>query len=286
MKSIFFGAGSDLGVHIDGSNLAPRTIIKKLCRFNNEFYLLEKNANIIKSKNKNDLRKNEKEIMNFNKKLYNTICEKSKNFFPILIGGDHSVSIASALASCKKNGKIGIIWIDAHPDYNTYETTITGNIHGLPLAAITGYKCNELTSFHNGVTIDPKNCVIVGARSIDELEKENLHNAGGTIFTTQDLKSNGIQQIMKKAFEIASYNTNGIHISYDLDVIDPKEAPGVSVPEDNGITKKEALEIAYIITNNKKNIVSFDLVEFNPTKDINQKTEKIALEILTKIKDI
>ena len=206
-----------------------------------------------------------------------------EEYFPIMIGGDHSAAIASALACAKVNIDVGIIWIDAHTDFNTFETTITGNIHGLPLAAITGYKCSELRYYHNGKVIQPSRTVVIGARSIDDAEKDNLRYAGVTVFSTQDIKEQGIEKIMEEAFKIAGYKTRGIHISYDLDVIDPKEAPGVSVPEYDGITEEEAMKINEYLVKHMKEILSFDLVEFNPLRDQGRKTEQIALNILTQI---
>ena len=196
-----------------------------------------------------------------------------------MIGGDHSISVASALASQNINHNIGVIWFDAHPDFNTFETTITGNIHGLPLATIAGYNNSSLRIFHNNITVNPENIVVVGARSIDKLEMENLKNANIKIFTTNDIKNLGIEFIIKEALKIAGNNTNGIHISYDLDVIDPIVAPGVSIPEINGISEEEAMVAHDLMLNNKK-VVSFDLVEYNPLKDIDNKTKNIALNIL------
>ena len=200
-----------------------------------------------------------------------------------MIGGDHSAAIASALASAKVNIDVGIIWIDAHTDYNTFETTVTGNIHGLPLAAINGYKNNELRYYHDGKIIQPSKTVIIGARSIDEAEKDNLRYAGVTVFSTEDIKEKGIEAIMDEAFKIAGYKTKGIHISYDLDVIDPDIAPGVSIPEFDGISEEEAMKINEYIINHMKDVLSFDLVEFNPLRDIDRKTEQIALNILAQI---
>ncbi len=246
--------------------------------------LFQQDPNIIKSRNFGDRRKNEYDVEKFNSALYKAIVEKSKEeYFPILIGGDHSVAIASALASAKVNTDVGIIWIDAHTDYNTFETTITGNIHGLPLAAITGYKCNELRYYHDGKVIQPSRTVIIGARSIDDAEKDNLRYAGVTVFSTQDIKEKGIDAIMDEAFKIAGYKTKGIHVSYDIDVIDPYVAPGVSIPEYDGISEEEAMKINEYLVKHMKDILSFDLVEFNPLRDQDRRTEQIALNILTQI---
>jgi arginase len=281
MKKTIYLANCDLGVHVNGARLGPHSIINNINKDNLNIINFDQDPTYIKSTDKNDLRKNESEIMKFNTKLYNEMV--NNNDFPILLGGDHVVAVPSALSSTKKNGKIGIIWIDAHTDYNTFETTVTGNIHGLPLAAITGYKCQELRAFHNGLTIDPKNCVVVGARAIDKDEMTNVIDSGITVFTTRDVHEKGCEYILNKAIEIASKDTLGVHISYDLDVIDPKIAPGVSVPEENGITYEEAMSFADIIVKNKDKMVSFDLVEYNPLLDKENKTAKIAVEILNKI---
>ena len=285
MRTMIFGAGSDLGVHIDGASLGPKQLLNDIHTFyKGESMLFQQDANIIKSRNFGDRRKNEYEVEKFNNELYKNMVDKIKEeYFPIMIGGDHSVAIASALASAKVNIDIGIIWIDAHADYNTFESTITGNIHGLPLAAITGYKCNELRYYHDGKVIQPSRTVIIGARSIDDAEKDNLRYAGVTVFSTQDIKEKGIDAIMDEAFKIAGYKTKGIHVSYDIDVIDPYIAPGVSIPEYDGITEEEAMAINEYLVRHMNEILSFDLVEFNPLRDQDRKTEQIALNILTQI---
>lgn len=285
MKTLIVGAGSDLGVHIDGAHLGPVQLLNDLKGFyQGEIISFVQDENIIKSRNLSDRRKNEYEIEKFNTTLYNAILEKTKEeYFPILLGGDHSVAVASALASVKKNEEIGIIWIDAHTDYNTFESTVTGNIHGLPLAAITGYKCSELRYFHDDATIQPSKCVVVGARSIDEAEKDNVRYAGITVFSTEDIKNRGVKAIMDEAFRIAGYKTNGVHVSYDLDVIDPDVAPGVSVPELDGISEDDAMTITDELKKHIDEIVSLDIVEFNPLRDQNRKTEQIAVNILAQI---
>ena len=267
MRTMIFGAGTDLGVHIDGASLGPVQLMNDLKAFyKGESMLFEQDKEIIKSRNLSDRRKNEYEIEKFNTNLYKNIVEKIKEeYFPIMIGGDHSAAIASALASAKVNVDVGLIWIDAHTDYNTFETTVTGNIHGLPLAA------------------QPSKTVIIGARSIDEKEKDNVRYSGVTVFSTEDIKEKGIEAIMDEAFKIAGFKTKGIHISYDLDVIDPEIAPGVSIPEFDGITEEEAMKINEYLVNHMKEIISFDLVEFNPLRDIDRKTEQIALNILAQI---
>lgn len=282
MKNIsIIGAGSDLGVHIDGSRFGPSKIINKL-ESNLETILLEQDPNIKKSQDKLDLKKNIKEINIFNKKLYDTII--NKNNFCITIGGDHSIAIASALASLKKNNNLGLIWIDAHLDYNTFETTITGNIHGLPLATLNGLN-KELSMFHNNTYFDPKKTVVVGYRAYEDNAYDEINNTslmGVTIFTTKDIKEMGVEKVMDLAYKIASNKTNGIHISFDLDVIDPKLAKGVTVKEENGLNIDEVNEITTYLTKHD-NIKSFDLVEYNPLNDTDLNTLEIANNILNKI---
>ena len=285
MRTMIFGAGTDLGVNIDGASLGPVQLMNDLKAFyKGESMMFEQDKDIIKSRNLSDRRKNEYEIEKFNTNLYKTMVDKIKEeYFPIMIGGDHSAAIASALASAKVNIDVGIIWIDAHTDYNTFETTVTGNIHGLPLAAINGYKNSELRYYHNGKVIQPSRTVIIGARSIDDAEKDNVKYSGVTVFTTQDIKEKGIEAIMDEAFKIAGYKTKGIHISYDLDIIDPDVAPGVSVPEFDGINEEEAMKINEYIINHMQSVLSYDLVEFNPLRDVDRKTEQIALNLLAQV---
>lgn len=279
MKYKFINANTDLGVHIDGTNKGPILITEN---FNNyEVINVNKKEEYQKEKDKDNLAKNLDEINNFNKELFNIVTDSlNEGKFPITIGGDHSIAIASALASNQYHKKLGIIWIDAHTDYNTFDSTVTGNIHGLPLAAINGYKTDLLTNFLTNNYISRENTVIVGARSIDELELENLKNNNITFFTTEDIKKEGINNILDKAFKIAGNNTEGIHISYDLDYIDPIVCPGVSVPEENGIDLETAYNTMKYISNKKELIKSLDLVEYNPSFDINEKTKNIAINLL------
>lgn len=285
MKTFIAGAGSDLGVHIDGAHLGPVQLMNDLKGFyKGESISLVQDENIIKSRNLSDLRKNDYEIDKFNTKLYQAILKKVKDgYFPITIGGDHSIAVASALASAKVHENIGIIWFDAHTDYNTFDTTVTGNIHGLPLAAITGYKNGELRYFHDGNIIQPSKAVVVGARSIDDWEKDNVKYSGITVFTTEDIKEKGVEAVVEEAFRIAGEKTKGIHISYDLDLLDPEVAPGVSVPEFDGISEEEAMKINELIMKHLDQVVSYDLVEFNPLRDQDRKTEQIAINLLAQI---
>lgn len=285
MKTVIIGAGSDLGVHIDGAHLGPLQLMNDMKNiYHGEMINLMQDEKIVKSRNLSDKKKNNVELEKFNTALYKIELKKlEEKLFPITLGGDHSVAISSALADAKVNdGHIGLIWIDAHTDFNTFETTVTGNLHGLPCAAITGYKCEELRTFYDGECIDPRKTVIIGARSIDPWEEDNLRYAGVTIYSTEDIRTKGVKTVIEEAFKIAMDRNKSVHVSYDIDVIDPDIAPGVSVPEIDGITEEEATEILEEVLKHVNDISSMDIVEFNPLRDENRKTEQIALNLLAR----
>lgn len=285
MKSIIIGAGSDLGVHIDGSSLGPVQLINDIKSFyNGETTTIMQEEDILKSRNLSDRRKNEYEVDEINTKIYNTIFEKEKeNYFPIVIGGDSSITIPTALASSKVRENIGMILFSPYTNYNTFDTTVSGNINGMSLAAINGYKNNELRYYHDGNVIQPTKTVVVGARSIDDWEKDNVKYSGLNVFTSEDIKQKGLETVINEAFTIAKERTKGIHISFDLGLLDPSIAPGVSIPEFDGMSEEEVMNINKLIIAHMKDITSYDLVEFNPLRDENRKTEQIALNILAQI---
>lgn len=279
-------ACSDLGVNIQGAELAPDLIVEKIdLEKINKIYKVEKKE-CVKENNVENKKKNIKYINYFNEELYGVVQDSLVDgSIPITIGGDHSISIATALASQKYNKNIGVIWFDAHADFNTFETTITGNIHGLPFATITGFENAELAKFHKYSFINPKNCVLIGARSIDYPgEYNNLNDAGVKIFTVEDIRKNGIEDIVRQSIEIVTKDTEGFHFSIDIDVMDPKEAPGVSVPEIDGITKIEFLKIIKKFLEYREKIKSIDIVEYNPKFDVDGKTLKIIVDLCESIK--
>ena len=285
MKAVIIGAGSDLGVHIDGAHLGPLQLMNDMKPiYHGEMINLMQDEGIVKSRNLSDRKKNDVEIERFNTALYKLELKKMKEgLFPLTLGGDHSVAVASALADSKINdGHVGMIWIDAHTDYNTFETTVSGNIHGLPCAAITGWKCEELRTFFDGQCIDPRKTVIIGARSIDPWEEDNIKYSGVTVYSTEDIKKMGIKTVVDEAFKIALDRNKSVHVSYDIDVVDPDFAPGVSIPEVDGINDKEAMEILEEVLKHINSISSMDIVEFNPLRDEDRKTEQLALSMVAR----
>ena len=278
MKITLAKACSDLGVKVCGSEKGPIA----LSDFDNlvDNIIMVEKENVPKELEPGNKRRNIKYVNKFNTELYNKIV--NDNNFVITIGGDHAIAIGSDLASAKKHKNMGIFWIDAHTDYHNMNSTITGNIHGMPLCSITGENGYDLNEFFDGEFINPKRCVIIGARDIDDPEYINLNKAGVTVFSTEDIKNEGVASIMEKAYNIVS-DCDGLHISYDLDVIDPLVAPGVSVKAANGINENEANEIMDEIVKRLDILKSFDLVEYNPDNDIDNKTKNIANSLLEKL---
>lgn len=276
----FVKACSDLGVHVSGTELGPI----ELNKYDNDVdnVVILKKDDVKKETEKENKKKNLKYVNKFNKELYETIS--GIDDFVITIGGDHTVAIGSCLASKKKYKNIGLFWVDAHSDYHNMDTTITGNLHGMPFASVSSQNGDSLTSFYDDKYFDPNKTVLIGGRDIEDPEYVNLKKAGVTIFTTEDIKKYGAKEIVSKAFQIID-GVSGVHISYDLDLIDPEVAPGVSVKATSGLSEEEAYQILEELLKRKDFITSFDLVEFNPLLDKGNKTKDIALHILKRVID-
>ena len=278
------GASSDLGVHVDGARLGPVTILSRF-KDSQLSRLLLPPAIYKKHRASHDKAKNFVWVSEYNIQLYQIVTTAlvagSK---PIMIGGDHSLSIASGLASLDYHQNLGLIWLDAHTDFHTLKTTITGNLHGLPLACLCGAE-KQLTTFDDCHYYDPSKVVIVGARSVDDPEWDNLRAAGVHIFTNQAIREQGLICVLQQAWNYATNGTNGLHFSYDLDVLDPQIAPGVSVPAPDGLQEKDFLVILDFLKQHWEDIQSFDLVEYNPRLDRNNQTLVLAERILQTIID-
>jgi len=202
--------------------------------------------------------------------------------FPINIGGDHSCAIGmwSGIAAAKRaEGNIGLIWIDAHLDAHTFETTPTGNIHGMPVAALLGYGEDCLTHIGDEASkLKPEHIVILGARSYEDGEHALLQRLGVTIYYMEDIKQNGFKQLFEQAVHRVSQGTVGYGISFDLDGIDPKEAPGVGTPVPDGLNASEML--AAWKEKRFDKLIALEVVEYNPQLDKNDQTLAILLETL------
>ena len=283
-KIDIIGACCDLGVHVNGANLAPEILEKEISEnFYNKIYNVFQIEGIVKNLDKDNKKKNLEPLNEFNNRLYKQVKQVvDEGNFPFTIGGDHAIAMASDLAVISKYKNLGIIWFDAHGDYHTFQTTMSGNIHGLPFAAVTGYEKTLITDFHKGgPRFNPQNSVVLGGRDIDlPDELNNLKDAGVTIISTKEIEETGFETAYKKAFDIASNGTKGVHVSYDLDVIDPKIAPGVSIPAVDGINLEEAYGFAEYMVKNKELLTSIDFVEYNPLRDTDGATLEICKNIL------
>ncbi len=219
------------------------------------------------------------EINSANKHLFDRVKNIiSEGRFPLVLGGDHGIAAGSIPAVCEAFGKTGVIWIDAHGDFNDEKITPTGNMHGMPLSAVTGFGPECMVGFSEA-RVDPHNVVIIGARDLDPLEKEKLHASGVTVFTISDVHTMGMPDIAKQAVRVASAGTSGIHLSFDMDGLEPEEAPGVGTPVQNGLTLRESY-IALEIINKYSKLLSMDVVEVNPLLDTRNRTGVLAVDVI------
>lgn len=196
---------------------------------------------------------------------------------PLILGGDHSIAIASVTGVQNVIKNIGLIWIDAHSDFNNEKTSNSGNLHGMPLAICTGFGSFEGLDCKS--CIDPKNVVIIGLRSVDKGEAELLKKSEITTFTMEDIDVLGMREVMKRSLEIAGSHTDGIHLSFDLDALDPSEAPGVGTPVKGGLTYREAHLVAEMVADCSK-LCSIEFVELNPILDIQNRTGELAISLI------
>ena len=202
---------------------------------------------------------------------------------PLVLGGDHSLAAGSVAASAdwirQMNAKpLGVIWVDAHGDMNTPQTTTSGNVHGMPLAALLGKEPQERASIGGTPSVLPWHTVLVGIRNLDEDEKGQMRASGVHVFTMKDIDRHGIARIAERAIELASAGTGGIHVSFDLDVCDPSIAPGVGTPVRGGLDYRESHVLMELVADSNQ-LIALDLVEVNPTLDNRNATAEFAAEL-------
>jgi len=207
--------------------------------------------------------------------------------FPLVLGGDHSISLgtlAGLSSACKEDGKeAGVLYVDAHGDFNTTETSPSGNIHGMCMGASCGYGIPELVNLYdNGRKINPKNVCYIGLRDIDEGEKLLMKEAGVTAFTMSDIDRHGFSNILKKILVFFKTRVDLVHISFDMDVIDPMFAPGVGVPLAGGLNYREALLLMEEMCSLGM-VQSAEFVEVNPVLDVRNQTAAMAVELIARL---
>lgn len=200
--------------------------------------------------------------------------------FPLVLGGDHSIAIGTIAGLAKNYSNMGVIWYDAHGDLNTGETSPSGNIHGMPLAVSLGLGDPALTSIGGtGTKLKPENIVIIGARSLDEGEKVLIKEKGIKVFTMHEIDRMGMTAVMEETVAYLKDRTDGVHLSLDLDGLDPHDAPGVGTPVMGGISYRES-HLAMEMLEEADILTSAEFVEVNPILDERNKTASVAVALM------
>ena len=208
-----------------------------------------------------------------------------QGMFPLVLGGDHSVGAGTVAGMAShsegRSQKLGLIWVDAHADMNTPMTSPSGNVHGMPLASILGIGPKELTRLAGfSPMVDPRNTVLVGIRDVDVHERPQVKRMGMHVFTMRDIDEHGMMSVMRQALAIASDGTAGVHLSLDMDSLDPGEAPGVGTPVRGGLSYREA-HLAMEMAGDSGLLQSMEVVEVNPVLDERNRTAQLAVELVT-----
>ena len=292
MQSIhIIGVPLDLGGNRRGTDMGPSAfriagIGEQLTRLGRT--VLDKGdivTPIPETKGPGDIKKRYvKEIAKVCQKLYQTaLASLEEGAIPMVLGGDHSLGVGSVAAAAeyqrKRGHKLGLIWVDAHADMNRPDTTGSGNVHGMPLAALLGPEPAELARIRGETpAVLPANTVLVGIRSLDEIEKQLVRQSQVHVFTMKEVDRMGIAQVMERALALAGGGTGGIHVSFDLDVCDPSIAPGVGTPVKGGLDYREAHVVMEMAAESGR-LTSLDLVEVNPTLDMRNTTAELGTEL-------
>ncbi len=224
--------------------------------------------------------KNLNAVAEANHKLYEVVDEEvRKGRFPLVLGGDHSIAIGTLAGVSKHYKSLGVIWYDAHGDLNTAETSPSGNIHGMPLAASLGLGDPLLTGIGGySPKVKAENIVLIGARSLDEGEKVLIKKMGIRVYTMHEIDRLGMTQVMKETIAYLKERSDGVHLSLDLDGLDPSDAPGVGTPVNGGISFRES-HLAMEMLAEADIITSAELVEVNPILDVRNKTADVAVDL-------
>jgi arginase len=208
----------------------------------------------------------------------------AEGFFPLVLGGDHSIAIGTCSGVSgffrKQSKKIGYLWLDAHGDMNTPESSPSGNVHGMPLASLIGYGAPELVELLGfKPKVEPRNVAIVGVRDLDAKERRLVKESGVHAFTMRDIDERGMREVMSEALRFAMDDSDGIAVSLDMDLIDPADAPGVGTPVRGGITYREG-HLAMEMIADSEAMASLEVVEINPVIDLHNTTALLGVEMV------
>lgn len=222
------------------------------------------------------------EIARVSEKLADTVAgEIDAGYFPLVLGGDHSIAIGTIAGVARKYKNLGVIWFDAHGDLNTAETSPSGNIHGMPLAASLGIGHPDLTHIGGfSPKVKPENVVIIGARALDTGERKLIREIGMKVYTMHEIDRMGMAAVMEEALRHVTNGTDGVHLSLDLDGLDPHDAPGVGTPVIGGISYRES-HLSMEILAEADVLTSAEFVEVNPILDRRNTTAKVAVALMS-----
>lgn len=223
---------------------------------------------------------NYEQVVDVNRRLYQMVSNTlAQGHFPVVLGGDHSIAAGSISASARHVRDLGVIWIDAHGDWNNEDSSPTGNMHGMPFSAVCGHGPSCMVDYGEPpVFVDVKRCVQIGGRDIDTIERQRMKAAGVTVFPINMVDKLGMEQVIAQAIEIAGAG-GGIHLSFDIDAIDPQAAPGTGTVVHSGLTVREAF-LAVESLAECGMLRSMDMVEVNPILDERNKTGILASELI------
>jgi len=286
------GVPLDLGANVRGANMGPSAL--RMARLHEKLGVLgyqvddagDLNVPVRETISEKDV---QEKYLTAIGKACKTLATKvetalGKNRIPLILGGDHSIAIGTITGVAehfhKSGQQTGLIWIDAHADMNTPTTSPTGNLHGMPLATILGHGHESLVTLGSErIRINPANVALVGIRTLDALEKDMCKKGGIRYFTMREIDERGMAAVMKDAIAVAGTGTGGIHLSFDIDAIDPLYAPGVSTPVTGGISYREAHLALEMIADSGK-LCSMEFVELNPMNDLTHKTAELTVELI------
>lgn len=279
------GAKADLGASKRGVCLGPEAIrFAGICEGLERLgYSYRDKGNIeqLPAGSSREKLRNYEQVMDMNRRIYASTAESlAEGAFPVLLGGDHSAAAGSVCACARHYGDIGVIWVDAHGDWNDEDSSDTGNMHGMPFSAVCGFGPECMADYGQGPAyVDPARCVQIGGRDFDEKEKLRMKKAGITVFSIDAVDRLGMQEVMNRAIKIAGEGTRGIHVSYDIDSVSPEFAPGTGTTVHDGLTAREAFLCMEMLAESGR-LLSLDMVEVNPILDERNRTAALASELV------
>ncbi len=285
---LFYGCDKS-GVHLTPDELRNNGMIDIFKKYNHEVYdmgnLHVEQVSEDKKFAHHENMKYINEILDVTNNLAHSVyCSLLSGSFPLIIGGDHALATGSASGVSKFYDNLAIVWIDAHGDINTHLTSPSGNVHGMPLSALMGIGHESLTNLYfPGTKIKKENVFIIGARDLDAGELKLIHDLDLNVYTTEDVKNRGIHNILEEIkATLCTNKVDAVHLSYDIDSLDPSYAPGTGTPVPKGLNLEESKEILKVLLNTRL-VKSMDFVELNSKLDNSNETLQVSLDLLEHI---